>query len=145
VHFACGAWHGEWGGYEQVAGRVWAGPGPGVAQHDPYGKFRVKIAGTAHPITAGLKEFETTDELYTCLAGTRPIEVLGTATSKVDGKDYPIFFTSASGKGRVFHCTLGHDTAALENVAVKDLYRRGTAWSAQLDPAPVPNETSTAR
>src|ERR1017187_5367172 len=30
VHFACGAWFGEWPEFSKVAGRTWAGPGPGV-------------------------------------------------------------------------------------------------------------------
>src|SRR6185369_15181689 len=34
VHFACGAWHGEWPEFEKIAGRVWFGqnPGPGKQQ-----------------------------------------------------------------------------------------------------------------
>ena len=30
VHFACGAWFGEWPEFANIAGRVWAGPGPGA-------------------------------------------------------------------------------------------------------------------
>ena len=43
-------------------------------------------------------------------------------------------FVNAYGKGRVFHCVLGHDVGALRVKGVQDLYRRGTAWVAGLPP-----------
>jgi type 1 glutamine amidotransferase len=133
VHFACGAWHDEWPEFAKLAGRVWAGPGPGVRQHDPYGPFKVETAKPDHPIMRGLKEFETQDELYTCLMGEHPIEVLAQAKSKVDGKYYPMAFVSKNGEGRTFHCTLGHDVKALNVPSVQELYRRGCAWAAGLE------------
>ena len=140
VHFACGAWHGEWAQFDKVAGRVWFGsnPGPGKRQHDPYGTFKVEFPRADHPIAAGLSAFETTDELYTCLIGEHPIEVVARARSKVDDKDYPMAFTSTLGKGRTFHCTLGHDVKALSVPEVQELYRRGTAWAAGVTPAKQP-------
>jgi type 1 glutamine amidotransferase len=136
VHFACGAWHGEWPEFEKLAGRVWFGqdPGPGKRQHDPYGPFRVEILKPEHAITRGLQDFETADELYTCLIGDHPIEVVAQAKSKIDGKNYPMAFVSHYGKGRTFHCILGHDTKALSVAAVQELYRRGCAWAAGLTP-----------
>jgi type 1 glutamine amidotransferase len=79
-----------------------------------------------------MEPFETDDELYTCIAGERPIELLATARSKVDGKDYPMAFAFDYGKGRVFHCALGHDVKAVENPGAAELFRRGCAWSAGL-------------
>jgi type 1 glutamine amidotransferase len=134
VHFACGAWHGEWEGYVEVAGRVWFGTGPGKMQHDPYGPFTVQISQKKHPVTEGMGDFETTDELYTCLEGEHPIEVLAEAESKVTGKLHPMAFVSRLGEGRTFHCTLGHDVQALRVPEVQKLYRRGIAWIAGLDP-----------
>jgi type 1 glutamine amidotransferase len=130
VHFACGALQG-WPEFAKIAGRVWD---PKLRGHDPHGKFTVEIAKPDHPITRGLKGFETVDELYTCLAGDAPIEVLATATSNVDKKVYPMAFVHRYGKGRVFHCVLGHDVKALSGEAVQELYRRGTAWAAGLPP-----------
>jgi len=134
VHFACGAWRGfpdvnqlDWPEFKDLAGRVWD---PKLRGHDPHGKFRVEIAKPEHPIMKGMEPFETVDELYTCLTGERPIEVLATATSKVDGKIYPMAFVFEYGKGRVFHCVLGHDGRALEPQPVGELFRRGTAWAA---------------
>jgi uncharacterized protein len=131
VHFACGAFR-DWPEFRQIAGRVY---NPALRPHDPYGRFTVVIADADHPATKGLTSFETTDELYTCLDGDRAIHVLAKARSKVDGKEYPMAFLNHYRKGRVFHCVLGHDTAALSVKGVQDLYRRGTAWTAGLSPA----------
>lgn len=138
VHFGCGAWHGEWSEYGQVIGRAWYGSGPGKTQHDPYGPFRIEIVKREHPIMRGMTDFDTTDELYTCLVGEHPIEILAHAQSKVDSKYYPMAFVSQYGKGRSFHCPLGHDVKALTVPEVQELYRRGTAWAAGLDPVPTP-------
>lgn len=136
VHFACGAFI-DWNtkivekDFLPIAGRVW---NPKLRGHDPRGPFRVQIADAEHPITKGMKAFETEDELYTCLAGDVPIHVLATATSKVDKKDYPMAFVFEAGKGRTFHCALGHDTKALNVPDVGRLFARGTAWAAKLTP-----------
>ncbi len=132
VHFACGAFQ-EWDEFGVLAGRAWD---PNLRGHDPHGAFTVEITDADHPITAGLTDFETTDELYTCLAGETPIHIVATARSKVDHKDYPIAFVLQYGKGKVFHCVLGHDVKALANPPVGELFRRGTAWTAGRSPTP---------
>ena len=131
VHFACGAWL-EWPEFVNLAGRVW---NPQLRGHDPHGRFKVEITQPQHPIMQGMQPFETEDELYTCLDGKVPIEVLATATSKVDQKIYPMAFVLNVGKGRVFHAPLGHDVKAF-NPTVLELFRRGTAWAAGMPPLP---------
>ena len=130
VHFGCGAFQ-DWPEFVKIAGRVWD---PKLRGHDPRGPFRVEIADTDHPVTRGMKPFEIYDELYTCLAGSTPIDVLATARSKVDKKVYPMAFVLTCGKGRVFHSLLGHDVKALANPPVGELFRRATAWAAGLAP-----------
>jgi type 1 glutamine amidotransferase len=130
VHFACGAFQ-DWPQFVDLAGRVWD---PKLRPHDPYGKFTVKITDTRHPIMKGMKDFETTDELYTCLTGKTPIKVLATARSKVDNEDYPMAFVLNCGKGRVFHSVLGHDVQALANPDVGRLFRNACAWAGGLEP-----------
>lgn len=133
VHFACGAFI-DWttktapNDFLAIAGRVW---NPKLRGHDPRGPFKVEIVDKRHPITKGLADFETDDELYTCLDGDTPIHVLAQATSKVDKKDHPMAFVLTPGKGRTFHCALGHDVKAF-NPQTRELYRRGTAWAAGL-------------
>jgi len=128
VHFACGAFQEFKDEFVQVAGRVWD---PQLRGHDPHGAFTVRIVDPEHPITHGIKDFETVDELYTCLAGEAPIHVLATAKSKVDGKDYPMAFVLEVEKGRVFHCVLGHDARAFASPQVQELFRKGCLWAAR--------------
>jgi type 1 glutamine amidotransferase len=128
VHFACGAFQ-DWPEFRNLAGRSYD---PKLPPHDPRGPFTVDITDVPHPVTKGLKAFEADDELYTCLAGDRPITVLAKARSKVDQKDYPMAFVSNYGQGRVFHSPLGHDVKALNAPGVGDLFRRGCAWAAGL-------------
>ena len=80
----------------------------------------------------GMRDFETLDELYTCLDGDAEIHVLADAVSKVDQKAYPLVFVLTPGKGRTFHCALGHDPRAFGET-VLTLYRRGTIWAAGLE------------
>ena len=130
THFACGAFQ-EWPDFVTTAGRVW---NPALRAHDPHGEFTVRVRDAAHPLVQGMKDFQTTDELYTCLDGTTPIHVLCDAVSKVDGKEYPIAFTVDTPGLRVFHCVLGHNGAAYAPAAVGELFRRGTAWACGLAP-----------
>ncbi len=136
LHFACGAFEEFKDDFESIAGRVWFGmkPPAGRHQHDPRGPFTVSVTKTDHPVTRGLKDFQTVDELYTCLEGDTPITPLVTAVSKLDGKTYPIAFVLNSGKGRVFHCVLGHDVEALSGAGPAELIRRGCDWAAGLEP-----------
>jgi type 1 glutamine amidotransferase len=70
------------------------------------GRFTIKIADTAHPITRGVKEFELNDELYYNLQMRPGVEPL--ATTEYAGKTWPVAWTRTYGKGRVFHTPLGH-------------------------------------
>lgn len=130
VHFACGAFQ-DWPEFVNLAGRVWD---PQLRGHDPRGPFEVVPVNPDHPIMKGLGSFTTDDELYTCLAGNTPIEILAMARSKVDQKEYPMAFVLEYGKGRIFHSPLGHDPKAFAAPQVGELFRRGCAWAAGLEP-----------
>jgi type 1 glutamine amidotransferase len=131
VHFACGAFQ-EWPEFVKLAGRVWD---PKLRGHDPHGRFTVNIIDHKHPAMKGMADFETIDELYTCLTGQTPIRILATARSKVDNKDYPMAFVLNYGKGRVYHNVLGHDVQALDNPHVGRLFRNACAWCSGLQPS----------
>jgi uncharacterized protein len=132
VHFACGAWHDEWPGFQAILGRVWRGPTG--SQHDPRGPFTVRIVDPDHPVAHGIDDFETDDELYTCLVGDAPIHLLAEATSKVDGQDHPMAFARTYGNGRVFLTTLGHDVKAFTSGSVPRLIRQACLWTGRLEP-----------
>jgi uncharacterized protein len=136
LHFGCGAFEEFKDEFVKVVGRVWFGmkPPAGQRQHDPRGEFTVSIAKADHPITKGMEDFTTTDELYTCLEGDEPITPVATAVSKIDKKTYPIVFVCEFGKGRVLQSMLGHDTVAFAAEGPAEIHRRGCAWVAGLEP-----------
>jgi len=128
-HFACGAFE-DWPEYENLVGKVW----DRKTGHDRRGPFTVKIVNDQHPITRGMSDFQADDELYICLVGETPVEVLATARSKITGKDHPMAFVLHYGKGRVFHTPLGHDVKAIQLPGVAELIRRGSLWAAGRQP-----------
>jgi type 1 glutamine amidotransferase len=136
IHFANGAFgpgaHApspadNWSEYNKLCRRVWI---DGKAGHDAYGPFHVEITPASHPITQGMKAFDTEDELYFNQQGDEPIEPLAVARSKTTGKDEPLAFAYAYGKGRVFQTLLGHDVKAILNPGAAELARRGCVWAA---------------
>ena len=126
-HFTGGAFE-NWKEFEQIAGRVW---NPQLRGHDPYQQFTVDIIQKEHPIMRGISAFPIVDELYTCLEGTRKIEVLATAKSSEDGKDYPMAFAFTEGQGRGFYTPLGHDTKAFEAPQLGQMLRNAALWCAK--------------
>jgi type 1 glutamine amidotransferase len=129
LHFACGALS-DWPEFASLAGKVW----DRKTTHDPRGPFTVKIVNREHPITRGMKDFQADDELYFCLVGERPVELLAVARSKVTGTDQPMAFAFEYGKGRVFHTPLGHDGKAIQMPGVEKLLQRGCLWAAGREP-----------
>lgn len=128
-HFACGAFE-DWPEFADLVGRVWDKKNT----HDPRGPFTVNITDVQHPITRDMGDFQADDELYFCLTGDRPIEILATARSKKTGKDHPMAFVLQFGDGRVFHTPLGHDVKSIQMPGVQELIRRGCAWAAGREP-----------
>lgn len=144
IHFASGAFHfslpkageSDWPEWRtKICRRVWDHT-PGKSGHDAYGKFTVELAKADHPITRGMRDFETTDELYFRQEGDQPISVLATARSKVTGKDEPMAFVHEYGKGHIFQTVLGHDAASLRTAGTAELLRRATAWAANRSVSP---------
>ena len=95
IHYASGAFEG-WPEFQNVVGRMQG------TRHDKRGPFTVKIADRDHPITKGMSDFQTDDELFIELSGDRPIHVLATARSVITGEDHPMAFVFEYGRGRVF-------------------------------------------
>lgn len=138
LHFACGSFP-DWPEYQNLAGRIW----DRVNTHDQRGLFQVNITDRDHPVTKATASFETDDELYTCLKGTRKIDVLANARSKITGRDHPMAFAFSYGEGRVFHTPLGHDVKAIKNLGTARLIRRGCAWAADHEPARLQSSTGS--
>ena len=117
----------EWGEFHKLCGRFWV---MGQSGHGPRAVFKATIADKDNPITKGLTDFETDDELYAKLQGDAPIHVLVSAASDWSKTVEPLAFTLEYGKGRVFHETFGHDGKSLATPSVSKLIQRGTEWAA---------------
>lgn len=123
-----------WPEYLQMIGGYWSEETP-KSGHGQRHTFPVKLVNREHPITKGMPEsFLATDELYHNLRLTAQVNVLATAFDDLKmggtGKDEPILWTVAYGKGRVFHTTLGHDLAAMQEAGFVSTFVRGTEWAA---------------
>lgn len=138
IHFANGAFHhslpmagaSDWPEYRKIVRRVWNHAGKPPSAHDPFGNFLVEPTNVAHPITAGLKSFEITDELYFHQDGTEPIEPLLTARSRITKKDEPLAFAYDYGQARVFQTFLGHSEKTWDAFESREMLRRAAAWVA---------------
>lgn len=99
-----------WTAYEEMLGLMWREDGG----HGQFHEFEVKIADPHHPITRGVPNFSTWDELYHNLTPTpgAHFQVLATAYSDPaqggSGKDEPMMLVNQFGRGRIFHQILGH-------------------------------------
>ncbi len=139
IHFSPSAFHfslpmggeSDWPEYRKISLRVWNHHGKGEAQsgHDAFGPFDVAISPLEHPITAGLKNFGVTDELYFKQDGVS-VEPLITAKSKVTKRDEPLAFVGQYGRGRVFQTLLGHSEKTYDVFEPREMLRRAAAWAA---------------
>lgn len=138
LHAADNAFDG-WKEYEEICALCWR---EGTS-HGSYHTFDIQVTNPAHPITRGLPTVfkDHPDELYHRLVHMHntPFEAIATAYSSPDsggtGQDEPALVVKTYGKGRVFHCILGHvweggvmDT--FENPDFQQLLQRGCEWAA---------------
>jgi hypothetical protein len=117
----------KWEEFGKLCGRKWV---MGTSGHGPRGVFEAKIVDKQHPITAGMDNFKTDDELYAKLQGNGKIHVLVEADSDWSKKTEPLVFTLNYGKGRTVHNAFGHDRKALVNPNVQRIIVRGVEWAA---------------
>ena len=117
----------KWEEFGKLCGRKWV---MGTSGHGPRGVFEAKVVNKEHPITAGMSNFKTDDELYAKLQGTGKINVLVEAYSDWSKKTEPLIFTLRYGKGRTVHNAFGHDGKALMNPSVQKIITRGVEWAA---------------
>lgn len=120
----------DWAEYQQLAGGSW-GRRTG---HGPVHQFLVKLITRDHPITMGMTNFLTTDELWHRTPLQPGVKILATAFSAKDkggsGRDEPVAFVNTFGRGRSFNLLLGHNAAAMDSAGFQQLLCRGVEWAA---------------
>jgi uncharacterized protein len=117
----------KWEEFGRLCGRKWV---MGTSGHGPRGDIQAKVVVKDHPITTGLTDFTTNDELYAKLQGSGPIHVLVQADSDWSKATEPLVFTLDYGLGRTVHNAFGHDRKALMTPAVQKIIARGVEWAA---------------
>lgn len=117
----------KWEEFGKLCGRYWV---MGKSGHGPRSVFESKIVDKDHPITKGLNNFKTDDELYAKLLGKEPIHVLVEAYSDWSKKTEPLVFWQEYGKGRMVQNAYGHDGKALATPEVKTIIIRGVEFAA---------------
>jgi type 1 glutamine amidotransferase len=138
LHAANNAFTG-WKEFEEICALAWR---QGTS-HGAYHRFDVKITDPQHPITKGLPPVLKAhpDELYHRLVHLHntPYQTIATAFSSPEsrgtGNDEPVLVVKNYGKGRIFHCILGHVWAGggmdtFENPDFQRVLLRGCEWAA---------------
>ncbi len=118
--------------YQFMVGGQW------VAHPGNIVRYRVDIADTDDPITAGLGPFEMASEQY-YLHVDPGNEVLATTTFSgehgdapwIAGVVMPVAWKRRYGRGRVFYSSLGHVRTDHDVPEARTLMLRGMLWAAQ--------------
>jgi len=128
----------NWPDYEKIIGGRYPEPDPkkpGTVteqagyQHDV--EIPVVIVATNHPVTAGLKDFTVTDEIYWGFRAQPDVTPLITTTHPKSGK--PLAWPRTQGKSRVVFIQPGHGPSAFNNENYRKLLRQGIRWTARHD------------
>lgn len=105
-----------WAELEKMAMLMWREK----TSHGDYGKHHITISNIGHPITQGLADFDTRDEVFCQMENIHnvPYTALATAYSDPDvisrhampgtGCDEAVALVGCYGKGRTFNFVLGH-------------------------------------
>lgn len=92
-------------------------------------ELHVKVADTAHPITAGLKDFTIHDEAYGNFYVAPDAHVLLTVEHPKCGRD--IAWTKTYGRSRVCYLMFGHDDHGWNDPNYRILLQQAIHWAAE--------------
>jgi uncharacterized protein len=121
--------------------------------HLPYQPITVNIQDKTHPVTAGIEDFQVTDELYCLEALTPDVTVLASYDGRAASAPYrpregqlpdprhdeahawrmenpraPLVYAKPLGKGNVVVNALGHDGQAIANAGFRQLTVQAANW-----------------
>jgi type 1 glutamine amidotransferase len=121
----------DWDDFQRLTGGAWEKE----TFHPHRQAFIVNIADKEHPVTRGMKDFETFDEPWQKTGNRNPnrrVLLTGVVTqeNKGSGEPEPFAWVTEMGQGRCFNLVLGHDVRALSSAGCKTLILRGSEWAA---------------
>ena len=133
-HARTGITEPAWKEHAEMVGGSWP-TAPSKQFHGARHSFRVRVVDREHPVSKSLGEgFVATDELYHQMTVLPSAHVLATAWSDPatggTGKDEPILWVNAFGRGRAYFTALGHEVAAMQNEGFKAALLHGAEWAA---------------
>ena len=94
--------------------------------HSPYHEFPVRFVSPEHPVVAGVEPFSILDELYVLDRAPDGADIL--ATADWDDAAQPMIYTKRQGDGTMLYNALGHDQAAYDHPAFRQLVLQGIDW-----------------
>lgn len=133
VFHAAGATSQDWPEFQQLVGLTWS---PGTTGHARVAPCKIEIADREHPITRGLEDFWTVDELWHAMVsiGKPEYSVLCRAFSapqwQGSGRYEPALVVTRMEAGRGVNLILGHEADAMKNPGWRTLMFRGAEWAA---------------
>lgn len=140
-----------WPELEKMAMLMWREP----TSHGDYGNHHITIGPAAHPITQGLTDFDTRDEVFCTMQNIHNVPFTTLATAWSDpavisrhgqpgtGCNEPIALVGSYGKGRTYNQVLGHvwpyytghglgenTMASFAPAQFRQMFVRGCEWAA---------------
>lgn len=127
VHVGNGCFD-DWPEFGKMVGGRWVS---GKSRHTPYMEFTVCLNEKEHPLFRGLRDFQTTDELYQNLQMEPGVPVRVLATAEAEGVAEPMVWINRYGRGRVFYTALGHGPESWRNASFQRLLANAARWVAR--------------
>ena len=108
---------------------------PGTSMHPPIATSHVAVRTDAHPIVAGLTDFDVYDEMYS-YQDLQPGNVV-LATHRYENQDHPLAWARETGSRRAVYDALGHDVRAYDSPERVRLLQREALWATSVDDAEI--------
>lgn len=118
----------DWDDYHAICLATWK---DGTGHKKPH-EFEVRISDQDHPISPGLENFKTTDELWFKPFVHSNAAVIAESFSQHTGNWEPTAFAGQFGRGRCYTLLLGHSAAFMQNEGFKAILTSGTEWAAKI-------------